>query len=103
MKNRGRLAYRTNNKKAPNGKILPKPLEVQYFTYRMQDSSSPYPCKYLCIPCRKQFKRSEDAGNICPDCSSEMRKISPQIRVPKKNASNKVWQKFLKRFIGSKQ
>jgi hypothetical protein len=73
------------------------------------------PSKYFCLECHFSFKsndymRSWNSAHInknehCPNCgvdNTENDKIvhlGSHVRVPRKNASNKIWKIFLERFV----
>jgi len=60
-----------------------------------------YNHKMLCINCRKAFKMNKDNGN-CMTCGNRLVQIGQRVRVPRKSASNKVWDKFVKEFCNWK-
>lgn len=57
--------------------------------------------KMLCINCRVAFKRIDDYGS-CMTCGTKLIQIGQRVRVPRKLASDKVWNKFIKEFCNWK-
>lgn len=52
---------------------------------------------HLCIECHQVFKKNESLFHICPNCKNDLINIGLKERVPRKNASNRVWSNYLKR------
>ena len=62
-------------------------------------SLMPCPRKMLCINCRTANKEPNIGTDICPRCGKTLVRIAPRIRVPRKNASDRTWKIFIRRFI----
>lgn len=58
----------------------------------------PFPYKLYCPTCREAHKR-ENRIEICPICNSKLMLIASRVRLPRKKASDREWNKFEKRFV----
>ena len=62
-----------------------------------QFTSHPY--KLLCPNCRQANKVYQfDETEVCRICGGKVFRIAPRVRVPRKLASARTWNIFLKRF-----
>lgn len=53
---------------------------------------------HLCVQCRTVFKQERGRDNVkCPSCGEIMKYLGMFAKAPKKNASESVWRKFLKK------
>lgn len=85
----------SKNPKAVSGKIYPRlKFEQKLFTFRSTGVFSHK--KSICVSCRKQVATNDNV--TCVECGKQIQYICHQIRVPRKNASNHKWKKFMKRF-----
>jgi hypothetical protein len=56
------------------------------------------PFKKLCVYCRTAHKVSRMSTDTCPICGNILYMVPPRARVPRKLASDKIWEKFIARF-----
>ena len=56
-----------------------------------------HPYKMLCVTCRKANRRMW-ALDACPVCGTDLIAIMPRVRLPRREASKREWDIFIKRF-----
>jgi hypothetical protein len=63
-------------------------------------SCMPYSAKMYCSTCRKANKQKwSDRLDVCAVCKTPLVQICSRVRLPRKAASERVWQEFEKRFV----
>lgn len=73
-------------------------------------ASKPYKRHYICLNCRKGFKRSSEKDLVsseskenyeptCPQCQKKMTQVPYTFEVPKQK-DKKAWKKLVERYKG---